>query len=493
MTGLRWFWVMRGHVREAGAWLERLLAAPVAATPTVERATALAWSALVRSVLAESGGPDLARARLEASLDMFRAIGDPQALPRALRALGQSASWFRDTGAARVWFTEGLARCRQADDLNGQGWALRGLAELARDQGDQESAIHLYRESQAAYRRAGNRDRAAGAQAALGQALRAAGDLAGARRCHEAALAVWRELGYLTGVAGALNGLGEVAYGEGDAATARALYEESLAGYREVGARHFAAAVLRNLALLGATTGDAGGGVARAHLEEALGIWRDLGQEEQSASALEAFAALAAAGGQPVRALRRAGAADALWAASGRPRPPKLQARFDAQLAPARQSLGERAGGVYAAGRSLDGEQVLDQAVAVAVAPLAPHGVAVVTPPPPRAVAPSVTGPLAVPVGPLRLDAQTYTVWRGGQPLPRPLAAREFALVRYLYVRAGRVCSRRELGDAVWGRDRWDPAMLYQLVRRVKGKLEPDPERPRYLHNVPGFGYRLTP
>ena len=61
-----------------------------------------------------------------------------------------------------------------------------------------------------------------------------------------------------------------------------------------------------DLALLGATTGDASDPAARAHLEEALGIWRDLGQEEQSASALEAFAALAAAGGQPERALRPA-------------------------------------------------------------------------------------------------------------------------------------------------------------------------------------------
>ena len=82
---------------------------------------------------------------------------------------------------------------------------------------------------------------------------------------------------------------------------------------------------------------------------------------------------------------------------------------------------------------------------------------------------------------------------RGTQPLPRPLAAKEFALVRHLYAHAGRVCSRQELGDAVWGRDRWDPAMLYRLVRRVKEKLEPRPAHPRYLRTVPGFGYRLSP
>jgi DNA-binding response OmpR family regulator len=94
---------------------------------------------------------------------------------------------------------------------------------------------------------------------------------------------------------------------------------------------------------------------------------------------------------------------------------------------------------------------------------------------------------------PLRVDAGTYTVWRGAQPLPRPLAVREFALVRYLFEHAGRVCSQQELGDAVWGRDRWDANMLHRLVRRVREKLEPDPARPRYLRTVPGFGYRLSP
>ena len=65
--------------------------------------------------------------------------------------------------------------------------------------------------------------------------------------------------------------------------------------------------------------------------------------------------------------------------------------------------------------------------------------------------------------------------------------------MHYLYEHAGRVCTRQELGDAVWGRDRWDAAMLYRLVRRVKEKLEPQPAHPRYLRNVPGFGYRLAP
>ncbi|MGH2354808.1 MAG: winged helix-turn-helix domain-containing protein, partial [Chloroflexota bacterium] len=106
---------------------------------------------------------------------------------------------------------------------------------------------------------------------------------------------------------------------------------------------------------------------------------------------------------------------------------------------------------------------------------------------------PQFAGPAAGPGGALRVDSQTYSVWRGAQPLPRPLSAQEFALVRYLYERCERVCARRELGDAIWGAGAWDPNMLHRLVRRVKEKLEPQPNRPRYLQTVPGIGYRLTP
>jgi DNA-binding response OmpR family regulator len=105
----------------------------------------------------------------------------------------------------------------------------------------------------------------------------------------------------------------------------------------------------------------------------------------------------------------------------------------------------------------------------------------------------SPTAGTAGAAGPLRVDGQAYTVWRGAQALPRPLSAQEFALVRYLYERCDRVCTRRELGDAIWGAGAWGPNMLHRLVRRVKEKLEPRPDRPRYLQTVPGIGYRLTP
>jgi DNA-binding response OmpR family regulator len=81
----------------------------------------------------------------------------------------------------------------------------------------------------------------------------------------------------------------------------------------------------------------------------------------------------------------------------------------------------------------------------------------------------------------------------GGQPLERRLSRQEFELLRYLYEHRGRVCARKELGDAVWGVDRRNHNMLHRLVHRLKEKLEPAPERPRYVQTVPQFGYRATP
>lgn len=84
-------------------------------------------------------------------------------------------------------------------------------------------------------------------------------------------------------------------------------------------------------------------------------------------------------------------------------------------------------------------------------------------------------------------------MWIGETKHERRLSAQEFHLLAYLYVHQDRVCTREELGDAIWGADRWDMNMLHRLVHRLKEKLEPNPERPRYVQTVPWIGYRLTP
>jgi hypothetical protein len=93
----------------------------------------------------------------------------------------------------------------------------------------------------------------------------------------------------------------------------------------------------------------------------------------------------------------------------------------------------------------------------------------------------------------LRIDVQNYEVWTGDRRLERRLSSQEFELLRLLYENRERVCSSQELGDAIWGAGNWDRDMLHRLVYRLKRKLEPDPERPRYIQTVPWIGYRVTP
>lgn len=92
----------------------------------------------------------------------------------------------------------------------------------------------------------------------------------------------------------------------------------------------------------------------------------------------------------------------------------------------------------------------------------------------------------------LRVDVQAYEVFVGEGKLERRLSAQEFELLSYLYTNRERVCQRQELGDSIWGSGNWDPNMLHRLVHRLKEKLEPNPEKPRYVQTVPWVGYRLT-
>jgi DNA-binding response OmpR family regulator len=74
------------------------------------------------------------------------------------------------------------------------------------------------------------------------------------------------------------------------------------------------------------------------------------------------------------------------------------------------------------------------------------------------------------------------------------LAAKEFALLAYLYERRGQVCSKDDIGNAVWP-EYQEGVYDYQienLVRRLRAKLEHDPGDPQLLLTVRGLGYKLV-
>jgi len=92
--------------------------------------------------------------------------------------------------------------------------------------------------------------------------------------------------------------------------------------------------------------------------------------------------------------------------------------------------------------------------------------------------------------GPVRMDVERHVVNVGGEEISLPL--KEFDLLEYLMRNAGRVLTRGQLIDRVWGSDYvGDTKTLDVHVKRIRAKIEPDPAAPRYLITVRGLGYKL--
>jgi two-component system, OmpR family, response regulator RegX3 len=94
--------------------------------------------------------------------------------------------------------------------------------------------------------------------------------------------------------------------------------------------------------------------------------------------------------------------------------------------------------------------------------------------------------------GPVRMDVERHVVSVAGEAVPLPL--KEFELLELLLRNAGRVLTRGQLIDRVWGADYvGDTKTLDVHVKRLRSKIEPDPSAPRYLITVRGLGYKFEP
>lgn len=99
-----------------------------------------------------------------------------------------------------------------------------------------------------------------------------------------------------------------------------------------------------------------------------------------------------------------------------------------------------------------------------------------------------VTGVLEA--GPVRMDTERHLVAVDGRPVTLPL--KEFALLEVLLRNCGRVLTRGQLIDRVWGSDYvGDTKTLDVHVKRLRAKIEPDPQEPRHLLTVRGLGYKF--
>ncbi|MFT3860479.1 response regulator [Micropruina sp.] len=90
----------------------------------------------------------------------------------------------------------------------------------------------------------------------------------------------------------------------------------------------------------------------------------------------------------------------------------------------------------------------------------------------------------------VRMDVERHEVWVRGVPVK--LALKEFELLEILLRNAGRVMTRGQLIDRIWGADYvGDTKTLDVHVKRLRAKVETDPTEPRLLVTVRGLGYKL--
>jgi two-component system response regulator RegX3 len=94
--------------------------------------------------------------------------------------------------------------------------------------------------------------------------------------------------------------------------------------------------------------------------------------------------------------------------------------------------------------------------------------------------------------GPVRMDVDRHVVTVGGTAVQLPL--KEFELLELLLRNAGRVLTRMQLIDRVWGSDYvGDTKTLDVHIKRLRAKIEPDPSTPRHIVTVRGLGYKFEP
>jgi two-component system, OmpR family, response regulator RegX3 len=109
-----------------------------------------------------------------------------------------------------------------------------------------------------------------------------------------------------------------------------------------------------------------------------------------------------------------------------------------------------------------------------------------------RRAEPEDLSPATVEVGPVRMDVERHVVTVHGEVVRLPL--KEFELLELLLRNAGRVLTRGQLIDRVWGADYvGDTKTLDVHVKRLRAKVEEDPSEPRFLVTVRGLGYKVDP
>ncbi len=310
------FWIPVGRWKRGRGLLADLLAIDGTA-PTVGRAKALGVAGFLAVVDDDSV---TAQRQFEESLAIGDEVGDQRSMAYALAGLGWAGH--ADLTRAQAVLERSAELFRAVDDRYGLGWALGWLGE-----------VHLEQ-----------------------------GETAAARLRLEEALTIQRESSDQQGVASTLASLAAVPRLHGDLDRARHLLDESAALQRALGDRNNLIFTLDSLGAVALDQGEVR--AAGAYYAEALRLAEDLGGAISPVLLLYGCARTALATGQAGRALRLAGAAEALRETVTFTFSTHEQAIWDRCMAQAREALDEEAvATAWAEGRAL----TRDQAIAIAL------------------------------------------------------------------------------------------------------------------------------
>ena len=262
IAGAIWFfWHMRGRHSEGRQLLQQMLESGTGMV-TVARAKALNAAgtlAYCQGDYEEAGG------LLEASLRMYRELGDRQGTALALRNLATLYNIQRRYFLARTLYTESLDLFRTIGDREGIAWALHGLGNVALYERDYLAAGSLYEECLSLFKQRNDTQGTALSLAKLGKLAHKKGEYTAARDLYQAGLSLFQQLGDRHGMNGALNSLGLLFLDRSDYTSAQTIYEESVRLSRSLNDRR---------GMMDAQSGLAEALLEQGKVQKAVRLWR---------------------------------------------------------------------------------------------------------------------------------------------------------------------------------------------------------------------------
>jgi len=201
------FWMLRGHLGEARQWLERALA------HGQDQAAALRAKALnaAGGLAGMQDDNDRAEHYFQASLDLWRSVGDTRRVAAVIGNLGLVAQNRQDLERALRCFRESQLLYEQAGDLRGIAVSLGGRARLARQQGRDHEAMPLFQQTLQLFRELGDDRSLANSLANLGHTALALGDPKQAIEYFRQSLELRQALGNTLAIAECLEGFAAAA------------------------------------------------------------------------------------------------------------------------------------------------------------------------------------------------------------------------------------------------------------------------------------------